>query len=317
MIRDHAGKACLRELPKTNSPLIMALSGSKGSTINISQMIACVGQQALNGKRVPNGFEDRALPHFPRHSKSPAAKGFVSNSFYTGLTPTEFFFHTMGGREGLVDTAVKTAETGYMQRRLVKSLEDLCVSYDSTVRTSTNDVVQFVYGGDGLDPANMEGNSKPLEMTRILDHVRHVVSLNDKDAQRLMAEDVMPLAERLLSAPKFSLISDNFRQEIKDFLQNNVQSQSMLERRFSLSRDSPRNHVGFQVLHFTQAQIVKFLDTLQDKFLRAKMEPGSAVGALCAQSIGEPGTQMTLKTFHFAGVASMNITLGWFGNKNM
>ena len=104
-------------------------------------MIACVGQQALNGKRVPNGFEDRALPHFERHSKIPAAKGFVQNSFYSGayfiltiffreiamfhrlllkqilgLTATEFFFHTMGGREGLVDTAVKTAETGYMQR---------------------------------------------------------------------------------------------------------------------------------------------------------------------------------------------------------
>ena len=94
----------------------MALCGSKGSNINISQMIACVGQQALNGKRVPNGFEDRALPHFERHSKIPAAKGFVQNSFYSGLTATEFFFHTMGGREGLVDTAVKTAETGYMQR---------------------------------------------------------------------------------------------------------------------------------------------------------------------------------------------------------
>ncbi len=100
----------------------MALAGSKGSFINISQMIACVGQQAISGKRVPDGFEDRALPHFKRHSKTPAAKGFVKNSFYTGLTPTEFFFHTMGGREGLVDTAVKTAETGYMQRRWRKIL---------------------------------------------------------------------------------------------------------------------------------------------------------------------------------------------------
>ena len=86
------------------------------------------------GKRTPNGFEDRSLPHFERHSKLPAAKGFVENSFYSGLTPTEFFFHTMGGREGLVDTAVKTAETGYMQRRLVKSLEDLVQHYDGTVR---------------------------------------------------------------------------------------------------------------------------------------------------------------------------------------
>ena len=91
----------------------MSMSGSKGSFLNISQMIACVGQQALNGKRIPDGFENRSLPHFERNSKLPAAKGFVSNSFYSGLSPTEFFFHTMGGREGLVDTAVKTAETGY------------------------------------------------------------------------------------------------------------------------------------------------------------------------------------------------------------
>lgn len=182
VIRDHAGKACLKELHPSNSPLIMALSGSKGSFINISQMIgmlvyihmciyiqrifcyvifsfqlACVGQQAISGHRVPNGFEDRALPHFERHSKIPAAKGFVENSFYSGLTPTEFFFHTMGGREGLVDTAVKTAETGYMQRRLVKSLEDLCLHYDMTVRNSVGDIVQILYGGDGLDPTYMEG----------------------------------------------------------------------------------------------------------------------------------------------------------------
>ncbi|RMC11674.1 hypothetical protein DUI87_11796 [Hirundo rustica rustica] len=172
VIRDHAGSACLRELDKSNSPLIMALCGSKGSFINISQMIACVGQQAISGSRVPDGFENRSLPHFEKHSKLPAAKGFVANSFYSGLTPTEFFFHTMAGREGLVDTAVKTAETGYMQRRLVKSLEDLCSQYDLTVRSSTGDIIQFIYGGDGLDPAAMEGKDEPLEFKRVLDNIR-------------------------------------------------------------------------------------------------------------------------------------------------
>jgi len=98
----------------------MALCGSKGSNINIAQMVACVGQQVLSGSRIPNGFEARSLPHFERDSKDPKSRGFVQNSFFSGLTPTEFFFHTMGGREGLVDTAVKTASTGYMQRRLVK-----------------------------------------------------------------------------------------------------------------------------------------------------------------------------------------------------
>jgi DNA-directed RNA polymerase III subunit RPC1 len=92
---------------------------------------------------MPNGFIDRSLPHFVPHSKYPAAKGFVKNSFYSGLTATEFFFHTVGGREGLVDTAVKTAETGYMQRRLMKALEDLSAKYDYTVRTCSEDIVQF------------------------------------------------------------------------------------------------------------------------------------------------------------------------------
>lgn len=98
----------------------MAECGSKGSPLNISQMMACVGQQAVGGNRIENGFVNRTLPHFEYHSLTPPAKGFVANSFYTGLSPTEFFFHTMGGREGLVDTAVKTAETGYMARRLMK-----------------------------------------------------------------------------------------------------------------------------------------------------------------------------------------------------
>lgn len=119
----------------------MAISGSKGSNINLCQMIACVGQQVVNGERMPNGFGDRSLPHFEPNSKYPAAKGFVSNSFYSGLTATEFFFHTMGGREGLVDTAVKTAETGYMQRRLMKALEDLVCKYDNTVRSSNETII--------------------------------------------------------------------------------------------------------------------------------------------------------------------------------
>lgn len=97
-------------------------------------------------------------------AKTPAAKGFVENSFFSALTPTEFFFHTMGGREGLVDTAVKTAETGYMQRRLVKALEDLCVQYDGTVRNSMGEVVQFCFGGDGLDPTYMEGKDCPVSV---------------------------------------------------------------------------------------------------------------------------------------------------------
>ena len=106
----------------------MARSGSKGSTINISQMTAIVGQQSVEGKRIPFGFKYRTLPHFTKDDYSPESRGFVENSYLRGLTPTEFFFHAMAGREGLIDTAVKTAETGYIQRRLVKALEDVMSS---------------------------------------------------------------------------------------------------------------------------------------------------------------------------------------------
>jgi len=119
-LRESAGQEAMKALEWTNTPRIMAECGSKGSPLNISQMITCVGQQAVNGQRIQNGFVNRTLPHFEYYSLTPSAKGFVANSFYTGLTATEFFFHAMGGREGLVDTAVKTAETGYMARRLMK-----------------------------------------------------------------------------------------------------------------------------------------------------------------------------------------------------
>src|SRR5690606_36012968 len=111
-IRDHAGKACIKELSHRNSPLVMANCGSKGSYINVSQMAVCVGQQSIRGQRVTEGFGNRVLPHFGYGDRSPQAKGFVENSFYSGLNPFEFFFHAMAGREGLLDTAVKTAETG-------------------------------------------------------------------------------------------------------------------------------------------------------------------------------------------------------------
>ncbi|XP_051795501.1 DNA-directed RNA polymerase III subunit RPC1 [Acanthochromis polyacanthus] len=309
VIRDRAGSACLRELDKSNSPLIMALCGSKGSFINISQMIACVGQQAISGSRVPDGFENRSLPHFEKHSKLPAAKGFVADSFYSGLTPTEFFFHTMAGREGLVDTAVKTAETGYMQRRLVKSLEDLCSQYDLTVRSSTGDIIQFIYGGDGLDPAAMEGKDEPLEFKRVLDNIRAVYPCSDEPA--LSQNELVLTAEAIMKRADFLCCRDSFLEEIKKFIKSVSERIKKTRDKYGINDNGTSEpKVLYQLDRITPSQLEKFLETCRDKYMRAQMEPGSAVGALCAQSIGEPGTQMTLKTFHFAGVASMNITLG-------
>lgn len=303
VIREHAGQACVAELHPTNGPLIMALSGSKGSFINISQMIACVGQQALNGKRVPDGFEDRSLPHFKHHSRTPAAKGFVENSFYTGLTPTEFFFHTMGGREGLVDTAVKTAETGYMQRRLVKSLEDLVVNYDGSVRNAEGDIVQITYGCDGLDPTYMEGKDCPVDFDRVLEHVKAKCPYRDEPP--LTTDQIRRATKTFLKTNALSDCSEDFKQELLYFMEEIADRIGKIEARYKDST-GPISEIE----RLTCSQLVTFLETCGQKYTRSIIEPGTAVGALAAQSIGEPGTQMTLKTFHFAGVASMNITQG-------
>ena len=169
-VRQQAGEHCFSELSKYNSAMLMATCGSKGSAINVSQMVAVVGQQIINQERVQEGFQDRTLPHFPKNARQPPSKGFVRNSFYTGLNPNEFFFHAMSGREGLVDTAVKTAETGYMSRRLMKSLEDLSVQYDNTVRNSTGAVIQYQYGDDKLDPTRMEAKGRPVNFEHAYTH---------------------------------------------------------------------------------------------------------------------------------------------------
>lgn len=302
VIREHAGEACVAELHPTNSPLIMALSGSKGSFINISQMIACVGQQALNGKRVPNGFEDRSLPHFDRHSRTPAAKGFVENSFYSGMTPTEFFFHTMGGREGLVDTAVKTAETGYMQRRLVKSLEDLVVQYDGSVRNAEGDLVQLNYGCDGLDPTYMEGKDCPVDFNRVMEHIQAKCPYREETA--LDPANIRKATETFLKTDALHECSEDFKKELWNYIESFAQRVEKTYEKYGESK------VVKEISRLTCTQLVTFLQTCGQKYTRSIIEPGTAVGALAAQSIGEPGTQMTLKTFHFAGVASMNITQG-------
>jgi DNA-directed RNA polymerase II subunit RPB1 len=132
----ESGKIGLKNLSKNNRFVTMVNAGSKGSDLNISFMISCLGQQNVDGKRIPYGFEHRTLPHYTKYDDSPGARGFVESSYINGLTPQELFFHAMGGRVGLIDTAVKTSTTGYVQRRLIKGLEDLMVSYDMTVRTN-------------------------------------------------------------------------------------------------------------------------------------------------------------------------------------
>lgn len=138
---EEAGKLALDDLAPWNRLKNMVTAGSKGGNFNISQIMACVGQQNVTGMRISFGFARRTLPHFSKDDYGPDSKGFVFSCYVSGLSPSEFYFHAMGGREGLIDTAVKTADTGYIQRRLIKALEDVQVKYDATVRTSRDNII--------------------------------------------------------------------------------------------------------------------------------------------------------------------------------
>ena len=169
--RDMAGEIAGKHLGLNNSAVIMAKSGARGSMLNLSQMSGCVGQQAVRGERIHRGYQYRTLPHFKKHDLGASAKGFIASSYKTGLTPTEYFFHSMGGREGLVDTAVRTSRSGYMQRRLINALEDVKVENDGTVRHSGGQIIQFKYGEDGVDPArSMDGNA--VDINRIVTDIK-------------------------------------------------------------------------------------------------------------------------------------------------
>jgi DNA-directed RNA polymerase II subunit RPB1 len=150
LAHDVSGQYAQKSLKEDNDVKQMVVAGSKGSFINISQMSICVGQQSMEGRRIPFGFCHRTLPHFTKVDFSPEAHGFIKNSYLCRLTPQEFFFHAMTGCEGLIDTAVKTAETGYIQHCLVKALEDIMVCYDGTMRNTLGDLIQLVYGEDGI-----------------------------------------------------------------------------------------------------------------------------------------------------------------------
>ena len=186
---EGAGEAGQSSLANENRMTAMVRAGSKGGPINIAQMIACVGQQNIDGKRIPYGFEDRTLPHFKKYDDGAEARGFIENSFIAGLTPTEFFFHAMSGREGLIDTAVKTANTGYIQRRLVKAMEDLVVHNDGTVRDANMNITQFRYGEDGINSTKIE--SLALEIGELTDEqIDKEYGLKGADLTAILGEGV-------------------------------------------------------------------------------------------------------------------------------
>ena len=331
-----------------------------------------MGQQNVEGKRIPFGFRDRTLPHFMKDDYGPESKGFVFNSYLIGLTPSEFFFHAMGGREGLIDTAVKTAETGYIQRRLIKSMEGVRLQYDGSVRTSHGELVQLLYGEDGMDASAVEKQSLPLLKPSNADFERRYRVEVDKRrlAQYLRAnivdditaspEAVQVFAEEFEELRKDrELLRVNFpRGDVDVYLPCNLDRliwnaqkifhidkrepsdlnpvnviesvRELLTKLMVVSGDDPLSReaqfnatICFKSLvrstlaskrvmtehRLNTAAFDWIVGEIENRFLQAQAHPGEMIGALAAQSLGEPATQMTLNTFHLAGVAA-NVTQG-------
>lgn len=270
--RDRAGKTADRAFPDDNSGVIMASTGARGSTLNIGQMTAALGQQSIRGRRIYKGYRNRALPHFKTNDTNPDAKGFVKSNYRDGLNPLEFFFHAMGGREGLVDTAVRTQQSGYMQRRLINALEHLKIEYDQTVRDPHGNIIQYLYGEDGIDPAKSD-HGEAVNISRLLGNEIAVV-----DGRKASPHDIKTIVAK-------------YAAYLNPKIQNDLQ--------IALSENN-----------LSREEIDGILKKTLDLIGKAMADPGEAAGVVTAQSIGEPGTQMTLRTFHFAGVKERNVTLG-------
>ncbi len=167
--RNEAGLIVLRNADRKSHTMLMALSGARGTTINLAQMAATVGQQALRGKRIEKGYTNRTLSCFEKNDMGPEAHGFIKSCFKKGLSPSEFFFQAMVGRDSLMDTALRTPKSGYLYRRLANAMQDLKIEYDNTVRDASKRIVQFKYGEDGIDVSKSE--SGKLNIKRIISEV--------------------------------------------------------------------------------------------------------------------------------------------------
>ena len=368
---DEAGQIGRDSLDAGNKFLIIINSGSKGTPINISQMISCLGQTNVDGKRIPYGFDGRTLPHFHKFDDSPGARGFIENSYISGLTAPELFFHAMGGRIGLIDTAVKTSQTGYIQRRLIKGLEDLKVEYDMTVRNNMGKIIQFKYGDDSFDTGRVENQTIPLVGMSVEDVYMHydIIGINDQSSELLsvynrsaisrMKKQKVDAQQKCRSyitemlSMRDQLVEKVFRNKNENSIsmpvsfQNiivNIQGQlglnansvvditpleafELIEENFKKMNQfvfAPLTKL-FEVMYyfylspkdllinkrFHRKGLIMLLETIALKHKEALVHPGEMVGVIAGQSIGEPTTQLTLNTFHLAGVSSKsNVTRG-------
>ncbi|OAD54192.1 DNA-directed RNA polymerase I subunit RPA1, partial [Eufriesea mexicana] len=354
----------LKKFPSNNLQL-MVQSGAKGSTVNTMQISCLLGQIELEGKRPPLMISGKSLPSFPAYDPTPRAGGFIDGRFMTGIKPQEFFFHCMAGREGLIDTAVKTSRSGYLQRCLIKHLEGLIINYDSTVRDSDGSLVQIYYGEDGLDiPGSRFLRNEQLQFLidnkhaivneevvknlkevsdtdKILKLVKRIKKWENKNGSALQKRRISPFTrysrENMnIKGSKYKEIDKNSgrnkaalsymrkwirtTEEDKKWIYSEctrcpdtVMSKYRQDIDFGVLSERLENLIDDYIASKSNNSTIKkkdLRDLLSMKVMKIVCPPGEPVGLLAAQSIGEPSTQMTLNTFHFAGRGEMNVTLG-------
>ncbi|KAI1858696.1 uncharacterized protein JN550_012528 [Neoarthrinium moseri] len=315
-------KACLpagleKHFPK-NQMQSMTISGAKGSGVNANLISCNLGQQVLEGRRVPVMVSGKTLPCFRPFETDVRAGGYIVNRFLTGIRPQEYYFHHMAGREGLIDTAVKTSRSGYLQRCLIKGMEGLKVSYDTSVRDSDGSVVQFLYGEDGLDITkqkylhdfgfvlrNRESEVAQLSIDErgwdqdIFSSKEYAQKYMKKAIKEAKANDPKArdpiMAELNVNRNAFAT-SEKFYEKVSDYIKDNADK--LIKEKGDKNKSTERVARKYAEILF------------HTKYLGSLVEPGEAVGIVAGQSVGEPSTQMTLNTFHLAGHSAKNVTLG-------
>ncbi|KIV94969.1 hypothetical protein PV10_02682 [Exophiala mesophila] len=314
-ITDAVSKFCLpgglRKAFPRNQMQAMTLSGAKGSSVNANLISCNLGQQVLEGRRVPTMVSGKTLPSFRAFETHPVAGGYVSGRFLTGIKPQEYFFHAMSGREGLIDTAVKTSKSGYLQRCIVKGLEGLRTEYDTSVRESSNgNLIQFLYGEDGLEVTkqkhlkefsflaeNHQSVATSMNAEEVLSRIKND-GLGDEQKAILKAvkrgKAVDPLTAAFTPTSHFGSTSESFGASLINYMKENPDK---------LIREKKTNPGGI-------VSKKTFQSVMDLKYMRSVVDAGEAVGVVAAQSVGEPSTQMTLNTFHLAGHSAKNVTLG-------
>jgi len=315
-VLDLAGGVAQQSMSLDNALHAMCESGSKGNPINISQIVSCVGQQSVAGRRISDLTDPtlRTLSCTDPDRDRVVDKGFVSGSYYTGLTCKQMYFHTMAGREGIVDTSVKTADTGYMQRRITKGLEGVVVEYDGTVRTAGL-LVDMCYGADGCDASLLESVPMPWLLETVVGDDPESVHLRALMREALVAKLSVVNTKLSLQANlpvNVAVLIDQYPSA--EHCGHTWPDTERLLRELELRTGTLwlRTTLAWHLrgVKLSRSDFDHLLRRVRSMCDRARVEPGEMVGVLAASSVGEPTTQLTLRTFHVAGVASKNVTLG-------